>query len=119
MNAPEPGRGVPLGSRKTVPPAHVWCATERKFFFEKLPCAKVVSSTPPIAPPQAPRFCAADDDNQHISVQGATLVPYMPCRIAGCTCAVIVPTRNEYISFKKPPRHALKQAVSSPPVRLD
>jgi hypothetical protein len=45
-----------LARGKTVPPAHVWCATERKFFFEKLPRAKVVSSTLPIGPPQAQRL---------------------------------------------------------------
>jgi hypothetical protein len=43
-NAPQGGEGGPFGlAEKRCPPAHVWCATERKFYFEKLPRAKVVS----------------------------------------------------------------------------
>jgi hypothetical protein len=34
------GGGALLARGKTVPPAHVWCATERKFFFEKSRRAK-------------------------------------------------------------------------------
>lgn len=76
-----------MGHRKTVPPVHVWCATERKFLFEKLRMREGAKLTPFIAPPQAQRFCAAVDEGQHISVQGTTVVPYTPGRIAGCTSA--------------------------------
>ena len=52
------GRGPLLVRGKAVPPAHVWCATERKFSFEKLPRAKGWLVSPACSP--APRATAVE-----------------------------------------------------------
>lgn len=51
MDAPEPGRGSPHWAiERTVPPAHVWRATKRKFFFENLPMRKGGKFDPACSP---------------------------------------------------------------------